>query len=111
MKKVQVQYHKDGDSLVLIEEPWWITPYEWFANRFCPCCGISGWLSGKSNHVEEFYYIIWNGLLDVVWRNQKEVYSTPIESGCKASIALWGTENHLCWNDDCECKEEEMPDL
>lgn len=104
MLKVEVWYHKDGDHLVVAKIPWWTNAYEFLVNRICPCCGISGWISGKSETVEVFFYRIWNWLLKPTYdRWHKELYRVPIENGCVASRALWPErEPSTCFRDDCE---------
>ena len=115
MKRIAIWHHKDGDHLALIKVPWWSDIYEWFVNKFfCPCCGLSGWLSSKSDKISMAFYTVWQYLLDISYKHEKEIYVTPIESGCKASIALWGVKNHkFCFSDGCPVEDEEynMPDL
>lgn len=102
--KVQVWYHKDGDHLVVVDGPWWADIYEKIiANRFCPCCGLSGWISGKSEKIEVIFYQIWNKLLEYTYKKHKELYKVPIENGCVVSQAIWPErERHTCFRDDCE---------
>jgi len=101
VKKVQIWHHKDGDKLSIAEVPWWVTPYEWFVNKlFCPCCGFSGWLSGKSNLASIAHHNIWQRLLDVSAFKDEILFEVSIESGCIASKAIWGSHD-ICWLDDC----------
>jgi len=103
MLKVEVWYHKDGDHLAVVEVPWWTDVYEeLIANRFCPCCGISGWISGKSEKVEFIFYRIWDRMLQVTHAPRKELFKVPVESGCIARQALWPKKQDTCFRDDCE---------
>jgi len=111
MKKAIVWYHKDGDSLALVTEPWWVPTFEFLIHRIAPCCGLFGWLSSKSDKFSELLFDINGNLQNFAYKKQREIYTTPIESGCKASVALYGIKGHSCWKDECEYKEEDMPDL
>lgn len=100
MKQVSVSFHKDGDHLRVVEVPWWMPTYEFIVNGFfCPCCGISGFLS-RMEWYEVLTYRVWNKLLKFSYKKAKELVSVPVESGCVVSKALWGT-HELCWRDDC----------
>lgn len=111
MLRVHVWHHKDGDHLAIVEVPWWIDICEWLASRFCPCCGISGLLfklygnaedenSLRSKLADKHYYL-WNWLLKPTYKLEKELYKTPIESGCVASQAIW-KKKEACFRSDCE---------
>lgn len=100
MKEVQIWSHKDGDHLAVVEVPWWKTPYEWTVNRICPCCGVSGWLSNKSEFISFGFYRVWNHLLGITRKYEKELYKVPIDSHCVATQAIYGIHD-MCWEDNC----------
>lgn len=100
MLKVHVWYHKDGDHLVIVKVPWWLDIYEWLVNRICPCCGLLGWLSSKSEKLEVLLYRPWNYLLGYTLKVSKDVYKVPVEYGCVVARALWN-DNSTCGRDDC----------
>jgi len=104
MQKVEVWFHQDGDYLAIVEVPWWTDIFESvIVNRFCPCCGVSGWISGKSEKVEVAFYRIWNKLLLFSHDRRKELFEVPVENGCVASHALWPEQRKdTCFRDDCE---------
>jgi hypothetical protein len=100
---VHVVFHKDGDRLVVCDKPWWSPIYERVVSAlFCPCCGLSGLFSRM-----DWYAVltdrIWDRLLGVSYRREKDVFAVPIESGCVAVVALWG--EHDCWRDECPVGE------
>lgn len=107
MLKPEVWWNdQEGDRLHLVEVPWWAVAFEWLVLKlFSPDHGISGWLANRYTWFCLFVYNICNKVAGFVDRHKKWLYDTPIESGCKASIALWGRENHLCWHDECPAKE------
>lgn len=101
MLKVHVWYHKDGDHLAVDRVPWWHDIFEWLIiNRFCPCHGISGWLS-RFEWTGNQIYKISNALYHFHHRQEKELYRVPIEDACTASQALWPDHQWLCWRDNC----------
>jgi hypothetical protein len=109
MLRVHVWYHKDGDHLAISRIPWWIPSYEWLANRFCPCCGLSGLIFKLYGNAEtgigailgEKHYSLWTWLLEPTYKLEKQLYKVPIESGCVASKAIWNRKE-ACWRDGCE---------
>lgn len=109
MKQVGVWFHKDGDQLAISEVPWWKTPYEAIVNMLvCPCCGISGWLSGKSKLAAISFFKVWNPLVIFGSKFDKELLQIPIDRGCEVTVALWGLDKHtMCWRDDCPYKGKE----
>lgn len=101
MKKVHLISHQDGDSIQITEIPWWSNIYEWLVNQaVCPCHGLSGWLS-RSEKLEVMFFKIWNKLLGISYKREKELYSTPIPNFCVANAALFGSDG-FCWMDECE---------
>jgi hypothetical protein len=103
MLKVGVWYHKDGDHLAIVEVPWWTNIFEnAIVNRFCPCCGVSGWICGKSEKIEAIYYRIWNRLLNFSYSREKELFSIPVENACVVSHAIWPKRKDACFRDGCE---------
>lgn len=101
MKTVQVWHHKDGDKLAIIEDPWWMTPYEELVSfLFCPCCGFSGWLSDKVDWIYMVFHHVYQYLIEITFKYEKTLLEVPIESGCAASKAIWG-KHDFCWLDDC----------
>lgn len=102
MKTVHVLWHKDGDHVAIFETPWWAPAWDRLVDVFlCPCCGISGWLAGKSGRVAGWLYSSWNRALDVTHKRGRELLRVPVESGCRASMALWG-DGRLCPTDPCD---------
>jgi len=100
MLKVHVVFHQDGDFLTIVEVPWWLDIYEWLANRLCPCCGLTGWISGRSEKAELLFFRIWNKALGLTLKYEKRLYKTPVD-GCIASKAIFKNEG-ACWREDCE---------
>lgn len=102
MLKVHVMYHRTGDYLVIMEQPWWIDIYEWLVDRICPCCGWSGWLSQRFEPIEVVVFRVWNRLLRKTLKWQKERYRVLVSNGCEASFALWPKYKHSCFRDNCD---------
>jgi hypothetical protein len=101
MIRVHVSWHKDGDHVNIVRSPWWTAAYERIVNAlFCPCCGLSGFLS-RMQWYEVLTYRVWSRLLNVTVHMDKELLSIPIESGCVAAQKIWGIHD-FCWRDDCE---------
>jgi len=99
--KVHIMFHKDGDHLVIMKEPWWSDIYEWILNRFCPCCGVSGRLCEKlPEWLSDKYFNVWNKFLWLPIKLEKELYKVPVEAGCVAYRAIYG-DDFTCWRDDC----------
>ena len=109
MIKVAVLFRKDGDQLAVEQVPWWTDIWEWTAYRFCPCCGVAGWLS-RWERVEMFFYWLWTQMLKVVHDRTKTLYKAPILSGCAATRAIFD-EYATCWRDDCEYCWEDREDV
>lgn len=104
MKQVSVWYQKDGDHLRVVEVPFWLPAYERVVDHlFCPCCGISGFLS-RMEWYEVRTYRVWNRLLGLYFKFEKELIKVPVESGCVVSLALCGDHKDDCWRDDCPVK-------
>jgi len=102
MLKVHIWSHKDGDHLAVVEVPWWHDILDWlFTKLFCPCCGFSGWLSGKAEWLEIFFWKLSNHLSNFTWKLEKELYKTPIESGCVATRTIFDPKSS-CWRDNCD---------
>ena len=102
MITVHVMFHKDGDHLVIMKEPWWSNIYEWLLDRICPCCGVSGWMAQKllPEKAFDFCWFRWQDLFNIIFNNQKELYKVSIESGCAAYRAIYDKDS-TCWRDDC----------
>jgi hypothetical protein len=99
--KVHIWFHKDGDHLVVERVPWWHDIFEWLIiNRFCPCHGISGWLSRFEWPGNQIHKIS-NALYRFHHRKGKELYRVPVPYGCVASSAIWPDDGVFCWQDDC----------
>lgn len=107
MIRVAIAWHKDGDFLTVQKMPWWIDIYEWFVWRLlCPCCGVTGWLSGKWEWYGIKTYDLANKTLGVTFKRTKTLYEVPIPSGCEAEKAIYG-KHEMCWNDDCPVRQAE----
>lgn len=105
MKKVSVVFANDEDRLRISEIPWWMPAYERVVDAlFCPCHGISGFLS-RMEWYEVLTYRVWNRLLSSYFKFEKVIVSIPIESGCVIAQALWKDHNS-CWRDDCLVDQE-----
>lgn len=102
MLKVRVWYHRDGDFVAIVNVPWWHDTYEWIADRFCPCCGIRGWISNKSELIGVGIYRLWNWLHGLAYKYEKVLYKIPVEHGCVAARAIFDNPEASCFNDDCE---------
>ena len=101
MITVHVMFHKDGDHLVIMKEPWWSNIYEWILDRFCPCCGVRGKLfEHLSERVQAFWWHKHQSLSNVIFNHQEELYKVPIESGCAAHRAI-RDKDYTCWRNDC----------
>lgn len=114
MKRVSVWYHKDSDFLSISEIPFWLPTYEWLVNRICSCCGITGFLSDKIDWFGSISFLVWSKLLEPIYKLEHELYNIPIESGCKASIAIHGLKHHkFCFSNNCSVEDSEynMPNL
>lgn len=106
MLKVRVTYHKDGDHLEIVQVPWWYDIYNRSIDRICPCCGLTGLITGKFDWLNGKLYEIWNNLIGYSFKYEKDLFKVSIESGCIASKAIWN-EHNFCWIDDCPLNEEE----
>lgn len=107
MLQVRVEYHKDGDHVLVVRVPWWYNAFEWLIiRRFCPCHGISGQLS-RFERLGRWVYSISNRLYG--WRDkyEKEVYRIPVPYGCVAAIAIFGPKDSFCWREDCPIHPDE----
>ncbi len=86
MKQVNIWYHKDGDHVTITETPWWILLIETTVGKYTPKFG--------------FDYKIWNWLLNLGFKKVKILIKIPIESACKANLAIYGS-NYSCWREEC----------
>lgn len=98
--RVSVEFHKDGDHVVISKAPWWLPIPEFFVHRITPCCGVAGFLSKWDWWLASWLYSVGNRLTMALDRFEKELYRVPVEHGCVASQAIFGGEQ-LCWLDDC----------
>lgn len=89
MLRVQVWFHKDGNSLAIVRVPWWTAPVEYVAGRllnlwYRPANAIICWCSTK----------------------EKPLYKVSIESGCVAQQAIYGNHDS-CWIEGCPVNKED----
>jgi hypothetical protein len=101
MLAVHVWSHKDGDNLVIVNTPWWTNLYVFCLERFCPCCGVSGFLSEHllSEKAFDWLYSHWSSMLFWVDKKEKELYRTSIAHSCEASEAIFGKDAIGCWHE------------
>lgn len=108
MIRVAIWSHKDGDHLAVVQTPVWAGMWEWLANRFCPCCGVSGFIA-RWEPMELVLYRFWSWLLKAIYSNEKTLYKVPIRSGCEAYRAIYDPHGTCC-DDDCEYCWEDRED-
>lgn len=106
--RIAIWNHKDGDHLAVVQIPWWTPLMEWFANRFCPCCGVTG-LIARWEPAETVLYRFWNWLLGQIFTREKTLYKVPIRDGCEAYRAIYDPHG-TCWRDGCEYCWEDRED-
>ena len=89
MKTIHVSYHRDGDRLVIGEQPWPVRLIEAVFGA------MPDWLvAGRI----PFGWRVWNAVLIWCDKFDRPLLELPVAHGCDAADALWSDRHRLCWH-------------